>query len=123
MTKITIEIHEDVIAALNKIRNINDSGIELEIPVGSVLFENILNIKLIKEYSQKNGVNIEFSTEDESGLAMLETLEGNTTGFSTNTLPETISTEEPVFERPNKLKNINFAFHLSTHGQKRKMNN
>lgn len=108
MTKVTLEIHDDVISALNKIRNINDSGIELEVPAGSVLFENILNIKLIKEFSQKNGVTVEIETEDENGLAMLENTEGNTTGFSTNTLPNESIHEETVYERPTK--KITFKF-------------
>ena len=75
MTKIELEIHDDVISTLNKLRNINDSGVELEIPDGSVLFENILNLKLIETRAQKFGLTVHFSTTDEVGNNLISQLD------------------------------------------------
>ena len=44
MTKVELEIYDDTVECINKCINIKDSGLEIEIPVGSVLFENILNL-------------------------------------------------------------------------------
>lgn len=75
MTKIELEIHDDVITAINKVQNINDTGIELHIPIGSVLFENIINIKLLKQQIEKLGKSLVFLTEDSIGQNLLNMLE------------------------------------------------
>ena len=75
MTKIEVELHEDVVSVLNKLKNINDTGIELSVPEGAVLFENILNIKLIKKWSEKESRVVNFETNDERGQNMLLSLE------------------------------------------------
>lgn len=75
MTRIELEIHEDIITVLSKLKNINDTGIELYVPEGSVIFENILNLKLIKEWSEENGKVVSFDTEDTFGTNLLLQLE------------------------------------------------
>jgi len=77
MIKIELQIHDDVIKTINKIRGVNDSGIELFIPEGSVLFDNILNLKLIDQQAETMGKSIQFSTDDETGNTLISNLEGN----------------------------------------------
>lgn len=83
MTKIELEIHDDLISALNKIKDINDEGIELEIPEGSVIFDNILNLKLLEKEAEQIGKTIHFKTFDEAGLNLISFLdeESATTGI------------------------------------------
>lgn len=71
MTKIELEIHDDVVSTLIKIKDINDTGIELDIPEGSVLFENILNIRLLEKKAEDMGKVLHFKTYDEAGLNLI----------------------------------------------------
>jgi hypothetical protein len=75
MTKLELEIHEDAVAVINKIKNVNDTGLELVIPEGSVLFDNVLNLKLIKKYADRIGSTVQFTTMDQLGNTLLEMLE------------------------------------------------
>ncbi len=74
MTKIDIEIYDDVISVLTKIKNINDTGIELVIPDGSVLFDNILNLKLLEKETEKLGKVLHLNTTDATGILLLKML-------------------------------------------------
>ncbi len=78
MTKIELEIFDDVISTLNKIRNINDSGIELVIPEGSILLENVLNLKLIKKHADRFNQTVHFITEDANGITLIGMVEEGT---------------------------------------------
>ncbi|OGC70332.1 hypothetical protein A2415_05140 [candidate division WWE3 bacterium RIFOXYC1_FULL_39_7] len=82
MTKLTLEIYDDVVATLSKISNLNDSGVELEIPEGSVLFDNILNLKVISKHAEKNGLTVHFYTQDETGNTLIENMEDGTDALS-----------------------------------------
>ena len=75
MTKVEVELHDDVISVLHKLKNINDTGIELIVPEGAVLFDNILNLRLIQSWSDKNEKVINFQTDDVNGQNMLVSLE------------------------------------------------
>jgi len=100
MTKIELEIHDDAIATIGKIKNINDSGVELVIPEGSALFDNILNLKLVEQQAEKRGISIQFSTNDENGNTLISMLEGK---------PEiSFSQEEVGEERQIPIKRENF---------------
>jgi hypothetical protein len=77
MTKLEIELHDDVVTTLNKIKTINDSAIELIVPEGSVLFENILNLKLIQAYADRNDITVHFMTDDDIGNNLISMLNGN----------------------------------------------
>src|SRR3990167_5181055 len=79
MTRLELQIHDDVIASLNKIEEINDSGIELVIPEGSILFENILNLKLLNQQAVKLGKTIQFETIDELGSNLISMLDDSQT--------------------------------------------
>lgn len=75
MTAITLEIHDNVITTIGKIKIINDTGIELEIPKGSILFDNIVNLKLIQKEADKMQKTIHFRTADEVGLNLITMLD------------------------------------------------
>jgi len=75
MTQVKAEIHDNIITILNKLKNINDSGIELELPEGSVIFENILNLKLIQKQIEDLGKTLHFSTKDKVGLNLISNLD------------------------------------------------
>lgn len=71
MTKIKIQIHDNVITVINLVRETNDTGLEIEIPEGAVLLENILNLKLILKEADRYGKAVQFTTQDVNGLNML----------------------------------------------------
>jgi hypothetical protein len=75
MTKIELEIHDDVIATINKLKNINDSGIELVVPEGSVLFDNIINLKLLEAFGKRMDMTIHYTTQDDQGNNLIEMLD------------------------------------------------
>jgi hypothetical protein len=79
MTKLELEIHEDVISVINKIKSTNDAGIELIIPEGSVLFENVLNLKILEKEAEQTGKTLHFTTEDESGLNLIAAIKDGVT--------------------------------------------
>lgn len=81
MFKLVLEIHDDVYTAAKKIRGVEDVVLELEIPEGSVLFENIINLKLLKKESEKIGKSLNFMTFDQMGQNMINMLEEETGGF------------------------------------------
>ena len=43
MTRVDIDLNEDIISILNKLQNINDVGLDLHIPVGAAIFDNIIS--------------------------------------------------------------------------------
>lgn len=80
MEKVVLEIHEDVIAALKRIKTLKNGEIELVIPEGSVLLENNLNLKLLRKEVEDLGRSITFTTSDEVGQNLLDMLEGGEEG-------------------------------------------
>jgi hypothetical protein len=106
MVKIELQIHDDVIKTINKIKNINDLGVELSIPKGSILFDNILNLKLIDQQAENMGKSIQFSTDDEAGNTLISMLEGSAeTPFQS----ETTNGGFPGF-LPKEKKRIRISF-------------
>jgi hypothetical protein len=87
MIKIELEIHDDVISILDKVKDVADSGIELYIPKGSVLFDNMLNIKLLRKEVEQEGRTLHFYTDDELGQNMIELAEN---GDASDYMPEEI---------------------------------
>ncbi len=94
MIKVEVELHEDVISILNKLKSTEDTGIELVVPDGAVLFENVLNLKLIKSWSDREGKVINFNTDDINGQNMLMYLE-NGGALSESFDEEGVETLEP----------------------------
>lgn len=119
MTKINLEIHDDVIKTINKIKAVNDSGVELYIPEGSILFDNILNLKLIDQQAETLGKSVQFSTEDEAGNSLISSLEGRSESIfqpgeileeTTNTKLERTRKIQMTLPQINfKLPRINFS--------------
>ncbi|MFC1625004.1 hypothetical protein ACFL15_01425 [Patescibacteria group bacterium] len=102
MTKIELEIHDNVVTTLQKIRGINDSGIDLIIPDGAVLFENILNLKLIEKYGEERDISIQMTTDSDIGNNLLSMLNGKGSGEAfTSSLPseeESLATQIETLE-------------------------
>lgn len=106
MTKLEVEIHDDVISIITRIKNINDADIELVIPEGAVLLENILNFKLINELTAEINKTVQYTTLDETGqnlLSMLNEEEG--AGPFANFAPEEQDLHHATERRP-KFKNV-----------------
>lgn len=76
MIRLQLEQTDNVIKAIDKIKDLSDLNIELIIPEGSVLFENILNLKLIQNEADKMEKSVDFYTEDEIGKNLLMSLNG-----------------------------------------------
>ncbi|OGC50495.1 hypothetical protein A2716_04805 [candidate division WWE3 bacterium RIFCSPHIGHO2_01_FULL_40_23] len=113
MEKITIDINDDVMDTLKKIRELGVSNLIVEVPKNSVLFENALNLKLIRKELEKSGKSVEFETEDEVGKNLIELLDpmeaakiDEDTGF--------ISQSRDAFKESKKpFLKIPFKFHFS----------
>lgn len=76
MIRLQLQESDNVIEALNKIKNITDLNIELIIPKNSVLFENVLNLKIIQQQADKLEKSVEFVTEDEAGSNLVASVTG-----------------------------------------------
>ena len=96
MIRVELEIHDDAITAVKKIRSTNDNEVELFIPKNSVLFENVINLKIIQNMSENLGISTVLNTDDDNGNALIESLNGQSISQSP------FETEEPV---PIKGKN------------------
>jgi len=79
MTKIELDLSDNVISTIKKVKETNDVDIEVVIPEGSVILENSINIKLLNKQAEKYGKNLRIVTLDEAGqnlLSMLNDEEG-----------------------------------------------
>ena len=77
METLRAEIHDDVVSVVNSLRGIRETEVVIEIPEGSVLFENSLSLRLIKKEAEKFGKTVNFFTTDPAGLSLIEIVEGN----------------------------------------------
>src|SRR5690349_20595754 len=113
MTRIDLEIYDDVVSTLNKIRDINDTGIEVQLPEGSILFENIVNLKLIKKHADKYGITVHFDTSDENGANLISMLEEGTLASSMadtfKDIEESIGERQSSSRRQFKLPMLNLT--------------
>ncbi len=116
MISIEIELFEDVVSVIHRLTETADTEIELIIPKGAVILENIVNLKLLKDQAQKMQKTVLFNTEDESGRALLENLEEEKTGVIFDqpeviTVPKAkVSRRLPKFENfISMFKNIHFT--------------
>lgn len=115
MNEFKIEIHDDVVLVLERLRDLRETEIDLEIPEGSVLFENSLALKLIKKEAEKLGKTVNFSTTDQAGLTMIELIEGNGGGGSPTITEDFVSREvalEEAFGQPLINKKAPFKFQM-----------
>ncbi len=81
MYRLVLEIHDDIYSAMKKIRGVEDTSVELEIPERSVLLENILNLKLLKKESEKIQKSLNLITFDRLGQSLINMLEEEEGGF------------------------------------------
>lgn len=116
MTRLDIEMHDDAVSVINKIKNINDEGLELHVPDGSVLFDNIINLKLIKEYADRQQKTVHFATSDEVGINLISAMEEPGTqsfGFQPNSqqtaAESNYKNEPPRFRKSFKFPAFNFS--------------
>lgn len=82
MKTIILDVYEDVISVIEKIKKIEGKLVKIKIPQGSVLFENSLNLKLIKKEAENLSKNIVFETQDSEGLVILDIIDEGNTGAS-----------------------------------------
>lgn len=75
MDKIEINLHDNVINILSKLNKIAGPIIQIDAPEGAILFENIINIQLIKEWAKREEKEISIITKDKNGLNLLNMLE------------------------------------------------
>jgi hypothetical protein len=101
MTKIELQQTDNVLTTINKIRAVDDENIELQIPKESVLFENILNLKLIEQQAEKIEKTVSLNTEDEIGNILLDSLSGKEIGYMIENIE--IDSEEPEPEKKLEL--------------------
>ncbi len=117
MDILEIAINEDIVDAVRKIRSCSSLEVTLNIAKNSVLFENSLNLKIIKKEAEKSGKTVEFETEDEIGKNLIEMLDpeegaklDQETGFISSS--ENIESKiplKPKFKLPNLgISKLNF---------------
>lgn len=105
MTKLELEIHDDVMSTIDKIRNLDDHGVELIIPKSSILFDNILNLHLLNKEADKMGKKLHFTTNDPQGINLVNMVaaEGGSDEFSAVEVPaEEIEELEVEVPKPRK---------------------
>jgi hypothetical protein len=111
MMKLELQQTDNILTTINKIKAIDDENIELIIPSESVLFENILNLKLIQHQAEKMQKTVNLITEDEIGNILLDSLSGKEISYMLEDfeLEPELAQEEPEkkIELPKpKLPNI-----------------
>lgn len=77
--KVTLEIHDDILESLNKIKDLSATDIEVDVPEGSLLFDNAVNLKILKRLAKDHQKNISFKTNDQFGINILQELGDATT--------------------------------------------
>jgi hypothetical protein len=75
MNKLSLEIHDDVISALKKIKEIDGTSVEVEIPEGAVLLDNVINLKLLEKKAADFNKSLHFHTTDVVGKTVISLLD------------------------------------------------
>ena len=71
MQRIGLEIYTTVEEAVRVIKEVADYRVELDIPLGSVLFENVMNLKMLNDQAKRMGKELTYSTEDPFGRNLI----------------------------------------------------
>ncbi len=74
MNKIVLDINDDVVSALEKIKQVDGASIEVEIPEGSIVLDNITNLKLLERKSADFNKSLHFHTIDPVGKTLISIL-------------------------------------------------
>lgn len=105
MIKIPLQQTDSVLSVISKIKETSDLNIELEIPEESVLFENILNLRLIQQQADKIEKSTSFTTQDEYGNVLIDILSGK----DIELIPEEFADSGEYFDKKSfslpKIKN------------------
>jgi hypothetical protein len=86
MNKIVLDINDDIVSALEKIKQIDGASIEVEIPEGSIVLDNITNLKLMERKAADVNKSLHFHTVDPVGKTLISILnneEEENSGFLT----------------------------------------
>ena len=75
MEEIKLEMYEDAVSAIDRIAKSSDNSVLLIFPEGSVVFENSLNLKLIKKEAERANKEVTFETMDEIGRNLIEMMD------------------------------------------------
>jgi len=75
MNKLSLEIHDDVISALKKIKEIDGISVEVEIPDGAILLDNVINLKLLEKKAADFNKSLHFHTTDVVGKTVISLLD------------------------------------------------
>lgn len=75
MNKLSLEIHDDVISALKKIKEIDGTSVEVEIPDGAALLDNVINLKLLEKKAADFNKSLHFHTTDVVGKTVISLLD------------------------------------------------
>lgn len=101
--KLVLELHDDIVSVLARIEDINVNEITVEIPEGSVLFDNSISIKLLLKEAEKLGKNLTLETTDSNGqqiLAMLDQgVNSGFDGFRSKEISESDFEEAPTMSK------------------------
>ncbi|MBU1970233.1 baseplate J/gp47 family protein, partial [Patescibacteria group bacterium] len=107
MQRVSLEIYTTAYEAVKILEKVADHRVELVIPAGSVLFDNILTLKLIAEQAKKKGKSVDFVTADPFGQQLIKLLRGES---------EEVPFREPGVSGPDPapVKKSGKKFHLPT---------
>lgn len=111
MVTVKLEIHDDLVSAIKKITSQADTAVEVEIPEGSVLFDNVINLKVIEKEAERAGKTITVVTDDPVGYELLAFSDTDTDDFVSKTIPlgnSTTTKTSKVSDR--KILPISFKF-------------
>ncbi len=103
MNKIVLEIHDNLVTALEKIKFIDGASIEVEIPEGAVILDNVINLKVLARKASDFNKSLHFHTTDTIGKTIISLMEDETEkteGFITKhiNLETGDSNEEMLYE-------------------------
>lgn len=120
MIKIPLQQTDSALSVISKIKETSDLNIELEIPEESILFENILNLRLIQQQADKIEKSVSFTTQDEYGNVLIDILSGK----DIELIPEEFADSDDYFNKKGfslpKIKNPFENFRLPGVGRIKK---
>lgn len=104
MQRISLEVYTSAYEAVKMLTAVPDQRLELEIPAGSVLLDNILNLKLILQSAKKAGKTVSFVTSDPFGQNLIRILNGESEerAHKNGDYPEGVAQAEPAVAKTTK---------------------
>lgn len=103
MEKIHLDIHENILESLRKIKAAKDASIELHIPEGAVLFENSLNLKLLLKEAQTLNKELIFKTSDTAGKNIISNVMGDDEEVDSDFVSREVSVDSILTDNKKKI--------------------